>query len=58
MADESISQAPEWKPSTQELMIMGVLSVISLMTALDATIIVTSVNVRLLYLLAHKLPIV
>lgn len=35
----------EWKPQKQELLVMLTLSIISLMVALDATIIVTSLSV-------------
>lgn len=48
MADESLRKKVEWKPTTQELLIMIVLSVISFMVSLDATIIVTSLSVRAL----------
>ncbi|CAN8097880.1 unnamed protein product [Discula destructiva] len=46
MVDESLQQAGEldWKPNTQQLMVMFVLSVISFMVSLDATIIVTSLS--------------
>lgn len=48
VVDESLQQAGEldWKPNTQQLMVMVVLSVISFMVSLDATIIVTSLSVR------------
>lgn len=46
MADEALrADAAEWKPSTHEMLIMITLSVISLMTALDACIIITSLSV-------------
>lgn len=47
VVDESLQQASDldWKPNTQQLMIMVVLSVISFMVSLDATIIVTSLSV-------------
>lgn len=48
MADESLQEKVEWKPTTQQLLIMVVLSVISFMVSLDATIIVTSLNVSAL----------
>lgn len=35
----------EWKPTRHELMIMATLSGLSLMVSLDASIIVTSLNV-------------
>ncbi|KAK2074829.1 hypothetical protein P8C59_009003 [Phyllachora maydis] len=45
MADEALrADAAEWKPSTHEMLIMITLSVISLMTALDACIIITSLS--------------
>lgn len=37
----------EWKPQKQELLVMLTLSIISLMVALDATIIVTSLSVKI-----------
>lgn len=49
MVDESIKQQAEdldWKPNTQQIMVMVVLSLISFMVSLDATIIVTSLSVR------------
>lgn len=48
MVDESIKQAEDldWKPNTQQIMVMVVLSLISFMVSLDATIIVTSLSVR------------
>lgn len=50
VVDESLQQTSDldWKPNTQQIMIMVVLSVISFMVSLDATIIVTSLSVRLL----------
>ncbi|KAF3761690.1 MFS general substrate transporter [Cryphonectria parasitica EP155] len=42
--DEALSPTLGWKPSGHELMIMIVLSVISCMVSLDATIIVTSLS--------------
>jgi hypothetical protein len=36
----------DWKPSTQELLIMLSLALISLMISLDASIIITSLSVR------------
>lgn len=45
VADESLRQAADWKPNPHQLMIMLVLSVISFMVSLDATIIVTSLDV-------------
>lgn len=46
--DEPLQQAGEldWRPNPQQIMVMVVLSVISFMVALDATIIVTSLSVR------------
>lgn len=48
MVDESLEETGdfEWKPNTQQLMVMVVLSIISFMVSLDATIIVTSLSVR------------
>lgn len=53
MVDESLTETLDWKPSRQELMIMFVLGMISLMVSLDATVIVTSLSVSafLCYLL-------
>lgn len=45
VVDESLQQAEDWKPNTQQLMVMIVLSVISFMVSLDACIIVTSLSV-------------
>lgn len=45
LADEALRDKAEWKPSTHEVMVMIVLSVISFMVSLDATIIVTSLTV-------------
>lgn len=47
VVDESLQQKGDldWKPNTQQLMIMVVLSVCSFMVSLDATIIVTSLSV-------------
>lgn len=56
MADESLRPKVEWQPTTQELMIMIVLSVISFMVALDATIIVTSLSVRIRFALVDFPP--
>lgn len=44
----STANTSEWKPSFHELLIMAVLSLISLMVALDACIIVTSLSVSTL----------
>ncbi|KAG8169613.1 hypothetical protein KVR01_000358 [Diaporthe batatas] len=44
VADESLRQETEWKPTTHQLMIMVALSVISFMVSLDACIIVTSLS--------------
>jgi hypothetical protein len=41
-----VSGLQPWKPSTHELFIMLSLSLISFMIALDATIVVTSINVQ------------
>ncbi len=55
--DQQLSEATasvvglEWNPSRRELAIMAVLSALSLMVALDACIIVTSLSVRLSILL-------
>ncbi|KAJ9130780.1 Major facilitator superfamily transporter [Pleurostoma richardsiae] len=45
LVDESLcEEAPGWKPSTHELLVMLTLSVVSFMVALDACIIVTSLS--------------
>ena len=45
-ANESVSSPFEvWSPSSHELSIMVVLSILSLMVSLDASVIVTSLNV-------------
>lgn len=51
VVDESLQQKSDldWKPNTQQLMIMLVLSVISFMVSLDATIIVTSLSVSIFF---------
>lgn len=51
MVDESIQPQAgdpdlDWKPNTQQKLVMLILSIISFMVSLDATIIVTSLNVR------------
>lgn len=46
VVDESLRHETEWKPTTHQIMIMIVLSVISFMVSLDACIIVTSLSVR------------
>ena len=43
--EKAMSKETEWKPSAHELAIMLSLSVTSLMTALDATIVTTTVGV-------------
>jgi hypothetical protein len=47
MRDEEaiVLQEPKWKPSVHELAIMITLSVASLMVSLDATIVVTTIEV-------------
>lgn len=55
MVDESLRQTAEWKPTIQQLMVMLVLSIISMMVSLDATIIVTSLSVRTPLLLLSSL---
>jgi hypothetical protein len=45
----------EWKPSKKELLIMVSLSFISLMVALDATILVTVLPVSLPFLIFYQL---
>lgn len=47
----SARKQDDWTPSTHELMIMTVLSLVSLMVSLDACIIVTSLAV------SHVLPL-
>ncbi len=49
-ADGEEEGRAQWKPSTHELSIMISLSVISFMIALDASVIVTSLSVRILTL--------
>lgn len=46
LVQESLN-VPGWKPSRQEVMIMLTLAIISLMVSLDATVIITSLSVRL-----------
>lgn len=56
VVDESLQQQKgdlDWKPNTQQLMIMVVLSVCSFMVSLDATIIVTSLSVSFPPLFRH-----
>ena len=46
--DALLARHQEWKPSKQEWLIMLTLATASFMVALDATIIITSLSVRLL----------
>ncbi|PSR78699.1 major facilitator superfamily domain-containing protein [Coniella lustricola] len=44
MVDESLTETLDWKPNRNELMVMFVLGMVSLMVSLDATVIVTSLS--------------
>jgi hypothetical protein len=46
-AEKAVPQAADWKPSIHELAIMITLSITSLMIALDATIVTTTIGVSL-----------